>query len=192
MPRPVLQIQRLCALTFCTCALSFCVCALAFGAEAAVATHSGAGVYAGAAPQGHSGRGKAARRSKRRRRAPKRCKSDAAASGDTTGMNADTFDALMRRARAAGAVAVVVRLCVPFRPEGELSDEAARLQRAAIARAQDALLKELRRVRVNSVKRFEYTPFLALTVGAEALLRLRSSPSVAGVTEDAAVQTANE
>jgi hypothetical protein len=107
-------------------------------------------------------------------------------------MSKETFDALMRRARSAGSVAVIVRLCVPFRPEGEMSDESARLQRSAIARAQDALLKELRRERVGSVKRFQSTPYLALTADARALLRLRSSSSVADVTEDEALPAANQ
>lgn len=106
-------------------------------------------------------------------------------------MREETFDALLRRARAGGPVAVIVRLCVPFRPEGGMSDEAARLQRSAIARAQDALLEELRRERVGSVKRFESTPYLALTADARALLRLRSSPAVADLTEDAAIPAAS-
>ncbi|MET0646342.1 MAG: hypothetical protein ABW208_06950 [Pyrinomonadaceae bacterium] len=107
-------------------------------------------------------------------------------------MSKETFDALMRGALKAGSVAVVVKLCVPFRPEGELSDEAARLQRAAIARAQDTLLEELRRERVGALKRFATTPYLALHVDARALLRLRSSPSVADVTEDSAMPAASQ
>lgn len=106
-------------------------------------------------------------------------------------MDKDRFDALMRKAREAGSVAVVVRLCVPYRPEGELSDEAARLQHAAIKRAQDALLAELRRTRVGAVKRFEFTPFIALTADIEVLRRLRTSRFVADVTEDGAVPAAS-
>jgi len=105
-------------------------------------------------------------------------------------MNTDRFEDLLARAKENGSVQLVVRLCVPFRPEGELSDRDARRQRAAIARAQDALLKELRGARVSNVKRYEYTPFVALTADAQALRRLRASRTVADVTEDTAVPAA--
>jgi hypothetical protein len=105
-------------------------------------------------------------------------------------MSTDKFEALLVRTRESGSVQVVVRLCVPFRPEGELSDAAARRQRADIARAQDSLLKELRGARISNVKRYEYTPFVALAVDAEALLRIRSSRSVADVSEDTALPAA--
>jgi hypothetical protein len=103
----------------------------------------------------------------------------------------DKFEALLSRARAGGPVQVIVRLCVAFRPEGELSDAAARRQRASIARAQDSLLKELRGARVRRVRKFIYTPFVAMTADAAALLRLRSSAAVANVEEDAALPAAS-
>lgn len=105
-------------------------------------------------------------------------------------MNADDFEALLVRTKETGTVQVIVRLCVPFRPEGELSAAAARRQRADIARSQDALLRELRGARASNVKRYESTPFIALAVDAESLRRLRSSRSVADVTEDAALPAA--
>jgi hypothetical protein len=107
-------------------------------------------------------------------------------------MSTDKFEELSARARAQGSIDVIVKLCVPFRPEGELSDADARRQRDAIARAQDALIKELRGERVAHVKRYEYTPFIALEVDASALRRLRSSASVAEVTEDAAIPAASQ
>lgn len=107
-------------------------------------------------------------------------------------MNTYKFEELSTRARAQGSVRVIVKLCVPFQPEGELSDADARRQRDAIARAQDALLKELRGGRVAHVKRYEYTPFIALEVDARALSGLRSSASVAEVTEDAAVPATSQ
>jgi hypothetical protein len=106
-------------------------------------------------------------------------------------MGPDKFDMLLARARTEGSVLVIVRLCVPFRPEGELADDAAvRSQRAAIAGAQNALLKELSTRGVGSVKKSEYTPFISMAVDANALLRLKSSAEVADITEDAIVPAA--
>jgi hypothetical protein len=105
-------------------------------------------------------------------------------------MSPDKFDMLLARARTEGSVLVVVRLCVPFRPEGELADAAVRSQRAAIARAQNALLKELPARGVGSVKKSEYTPFISMAVDADALLRLKSAAEVADITEDAIVPAA--
>lgn len=107
-------------------------------------------------------------------------------------MSGERFGQLLARARSAGSVAVIVRLCVEFRPEGELEEAAVRRQRAAIARAQHALLAELSRHRVSSVKRFAYVPYIALAADAGALLRLRASDGVADVTEDASLPAANE
>jgi hypothetical protein len=111
---------------------------------------------------------------------------------ETASMKSDHFDRLLGAARERGQVPVIVRLCLPFRPEGELTAEGVRRQRSAIARSQDALLKGLSGSRVANVRRFEYTPFVALTVGAEALLRLRSSPEVADISEDAVDSPTNE
>jgi hypothetical protein len=103
----------------------------------------------------------------------------------------EVFDSLLERARADGEVAVVVRLCVAFRPEGELGGEAAaRRQRAEIARAQEALLGSLTKFRVTSVKKFEFTPFLSLSVDAGGLLHLKASALVAGIDEDASLPPA--
>jgi hypothetical protein len=82
---------------------------------------------------------------------------------------------------------VIVTLDGDFVPEGELADDAARAeQRRRISAAQDAVLDELKPNRVGNVRRFAYTPQLALTVDAAALERLLRSPRVAAVQEDTA------
>jgi hypothetical protein len=95
-------------------------------------------------------------------------------------------------AQAGGTVAVIVRLCVPFRPEGELSDKAARRQRARIARVQAALMKSLDGFKVSSVRRYVFTPFVSMSVDDAALLRLRELSVVASVAEDVTLAPAQE
>jgi hypothetical protein len=178
MPRLLLYILLTCAPVFFAGA----------GASATRATNTHA---AGREARGFTASQRHAASRKRVRRAKRKAAKACAASGAAS-MSTDKFEELSARARARGSVSVVVKLCVPFRPEGELSDADARRQRAAIARAQDALLKELRGARVANVKRYEYTPFIALEVDAGALRRLRSSASVAEVTEDAALPAATQ
>ena len=87
---------------------------------------------------------------------------------------------------------VIVRLCLAFRPEGELSDAAARLQRQRISRAQDELVRALRNHKVSAVRRYQFTPFVSMSVDRAALLRLRQLPLVAEVSEDASFAPAQE
>jgi hypothetical protein len=121
--------------------------------------------------------------------APQRCRAAEEAGGSA---GAQSFESLRAGAEAAGAVAVIVRLCVPFRPEGELSDQAARRQRAQIARAQATLMKKLDGFRVSSVRRYVFTPFVSMSVDAAALLRLRGLSVVASVAEDVTLAPAQE
>ncbi|MFL6333278.1 MAG: S8 family serine peptidase [Pyrinomonadaceae bacterium] len=99
-----------------------------------------------------------------------------------------TFDALASKALEDGTVRVIVGLRTNFEPEGELpSRSAAKTQRARLAVAQDALLGELPGLRPESVKRFEFVPYLAFEADAAAVERLRTSPNVAAVFEDVPV-----
>jgi roadblock/LC7 domain-containing protein len=89
--------------------------------------------------------------------------------------------------REEPSTAVVVTLAGNYVPDGELPDEPARLaQRLAIRVAQDAVLAELPASGVRAVRRFAYTPQLALTVDAAALERLLRSQRVAAVQKDTA------
>jgi hypothetical protein len=94
---------------------------------------------------------------------------------------------LVSRIPPGGTLRVIVTLSGSFVPEGQLPDEAARqAQRRAISAAQTAVLDELASTRVSDVRRFAYTPQLALTVDATALERLLRSRRVAAVQEDTA------
>lgn len=94
---------------------------------------------------------------------------------------------LLSRVPPGGSLQVIVTLAGTFVPEGELADESARqVQRRAIRAAQDAVLAELPSSGVHAVRRFVYTPQLALTVDAAALERLLRSQRVAAVQEDTA------
>jgi hypothetical protein len=109
-------------------------------------------------------------------------------SGEGTKPGADPSPTtLVSKIPPGGTLPVIVTLAGAFVPEGELADEPARLaQRRAIKAAQDAVLAELPSSGVRAVRRFAYTPQLALTVDAAALERLLRSQRVAAVQEDTA------
>ncbi len=78
----------------------------------------------------------------------------------------DVIDAL-----AAGRARVIVELALvrEFTPEGELSEQLAQGQRAAIAAAQQDVLDALDASDSRLVRRPTTVPFLALEIGSEAL-----------------------
>jgi len=105
---------------------------------------------------------------------------------------ARNIESLITRAQDEGSIHIIVGLGVSFVPEGKLaSRKAVRSQRRAIARAQKALLKELSRYHVTSVKKFQFTPFIAMQVDAAALRFLRDSSQVASIEEDSQVSPTN-
>ncbi|HSK75999.1 MAG TPA: S8 family serine peptidase [Thermoanaerobaculia bacterium] len=92
---------------------------------------------------------------------------------------------LREKAESQGSVRVLVRVGGGFAPEGRLDNaQAIESQRRAIDTAQDAVLDQLDRVDVKLNARFEYIPFLALTVDADALDRLAALPEVSGIAEE--------
>ncbi|HSF40627.1 MAG TPA: S8 family serine peptidase, partial [Thermoanaerobaculia bacterium] len=92
---------------------------------------------------------------------------------------------LREKAASQGSVRVLVRVGAVFAPEGRLDNaQAIESQRRAIDTAQDAVLDQLDRVDAKVNARFEYIPFLALTVDAEALDRLAALPEVSGIAEE--------
>lgn len=80
---------------------------------------------------------------------------------------------LLDQVRQEGSLAVIVTLAVS--PEKQ-----------QIAQAQTALLDELGKFDVRNVRRFTYTPLLALVVDEPALRHLLGSPRVAAIQEDTA------
>lgn len=101
------------------------------------------------------------------------------------GTNDDEMESLVAKARSQGPVKIIVTLCVDFVPEGDLAnDQKVREQRQAIARTQKKLLKKLSAYKVNGVKKYQFTPLLAMQVNAAALSFLKTSSLVAGIEED--------
>ncbi len=84
----------------------------------------------------------------------------------------------VREAIQSGRARVVVELALPggFTPVGELTEERARAQGDAIAAAQQAVLAELSGLDAQLMRRSRTTPFLALAIGPDALMRLRAMP----------------
>ena len=88
---------------------------------------------------------------------------------------------------ATGPARVIIELHLEggFAPEGDLTADAVRAQRAAIAAVQDAVLSELGEGGVRVTRRHETIPFLALEISAPALARLQAMPDrVARILED--------
>lgn len=101
------------------------------------------------------------------------------------------MESLIARAERQRELRVIVRLCVDFVPEGELSsDRKVQNQRRLIAQTQARLLKSLARYKVELVSKYEYAPLLAVRVNAAALRSLTKSSLVAGIEEDVEVPSA--
>lgn len=97
------------------------------------------------------------------------------------------FAELAKKASGGKTVRVIVgvRLPVAYRSEGFLKrQEDTDAQRGLIAQAQQSLLNRLSANNRESVKRFQYIPYLAMTVTAEELEQLQNSPEVFQIQED--------
>lgn len=98
---------------------------------------------------------------------------------------------LLETAREQGSVRVIVGLDVPFQPEGDLPDEqAVQAQRQAIAAAQDRLLQRMAPFAISNVSRYEFIPFVAMTVDEPALRNLIANPEVQSIEDDTPVSPA--
>ncbi len=85
---------------------------------------------------------------------------------------------------ARGHARVIVGLAGAFTPEGMLQARDRAQQRAAIAAAQERVLARLEDLPVETVKRFRFTPAVAMEVDADGLRAIAASPDVAYVEED--------
>ena len=99
---------------------------------------------------------------------------------------------LVAKAQSEGGVRLIVRLNVSTQPESDLPDlTAIDGQRHAIASTQNRLLQSLEMNVIgfdaSSVRRFEFIPFLALTVDSIGLSELEQSADVLDIQEDRAV-----
>jgi subtilisin family serine protease len=93
--------------------------------------------------------------------------------------------AAVATARTRGSVRVIVALNVAFTAESFLGVSGVQSQRASIARAQSAVLGQMLRTRLATVRRFSSIPYLALEVDEGDLQTLAASPDVIGMQLDA-------
>jgi len=91
---------------------------------------------------------------------------------------------LFKKAASDGTVLVLVGLKAPWRPEGPLSEEMVRVQRKAIAAAQNYLLAELGTTEHRVTRLYKRIPGIALEVGVDALNVLAKSVAVTNVLQD--------
>jgi len=104
------------------------------------------------------------------------------------GANAFTqLDSLVVKAQAKGQVPVILRLKMNFKAEGNLSAPGVFAQRNAIAEARVAVIQSLVGMNATNVKKYQYVPYLAVTVNATALRALAKNPMVIDISEDVVV-----
>lgn len=96
---------------------------------------------------------------------------------------------LLDRARAAGRIAVIIRLRIEMAPESALGPREIQSQRARLAGIQQQVLDRLGHTpddgeRARGVKRFTLVPALALQADVSDLEKLFADPFVLDVSED--------
>ncbi|MBK7897638.1 MAG: S8 family serine peptidase [Candidatus Promineifilaceae bacterium] len=95
---------------------------------------------------------------------------------------------LAAQAQEAGTVRVIVQLDLPFRPEGDLDNaQAARIQQMNIDGLQQGVVNALADTNAQVVAAFQYIPYMALELDANALEALASLPQVVAIQEDVPV-----
>lgn len=100
------------------------------------------------------------------------------------------YSSLVARAQSAGNVRVIARLDMPFVPDGQLSAKEAIDQQVRISRMQDQLCAALSKYNVRGIKRFKYTPYIAMEADATTLRALISNSLVLSLEEDTPVPPA--
>jgi subtilisin len=94
------------------------------------------------------------------------------------------FRKLREKAQKKGTVSVIVRVRAAFRPEGQIMNAAEALaQRKVIEEAQDQMLSWLRYV-PSALKRYEYVPYIAVSVDAAGLEQLQASSEALDISEN--------
>lgn len=103
-------------------------------------------------------------------------------------MSTEKDQELVDRVRTRGQLRVIVRMAIPYAPEGELSSGQVLDQRARIEATQDQVIASLRQrgetIFDESVRRFRFVPGMALTVSESMLELLQEHPLVLSVVED--------
>jgi len=102
------------------------------------------------------------------------------------GQNVTTnFKSLMDKANKEGKIQVIVRLNLPFSPEGNLKNDVHRMnQQQSINQTQDLVERSLSHNNVDHMKRFKHVPFMAMRLDSTTLRSLNSSRLISGIYED--------
>jgi subtilisin family serine protease len=96
-----------------------------------------------------------------------------------------SLTAMLTSVETEGSVRVIVGLSAAFQPEGSLrSLGELQSQQAAIAGAQDGLLRRMSGFGATAIKRYTSIPFLAMEVNAAGLQYLLAEPGVVTIQED--------
>jgi len=95
------------------------------------------------------------------------------------------FDRLTQKARQEGTVKIIIGFEFDkYRLDAELNDSQQARQRGNIKEKQAGLLNRLRDFDVKSVRQFDYIPFMAMEVSANALEVLRESAEITFIQEN--------
>ena len=97
------------------------------------------------------------------------------------------YSRLLTVAETAGSVRILVKLNMPFVPDGQLSPKQSEEQQRYISKMQDQLCTVLVQHDVQGIKRFKYTPYMAMRVNAAALKVLISSSFVSSIEAESAM-----
>ena len=99
----------------------------------------------------------------------------------------NVYDGLVSKVRERGSISVIVALKIDnFKPEGELSEPAVMKQRAEIKRLQEGLLTGMASFNISDVVKYQFIPYIAMTVDETALMHLINSPDVQSLNENKA------
>ncbi|OPX97210.1 MAG: Subtilisin E precursor [Syntrophorhabdus sp. PtaB.Bin006] len=96
------------------------------------------------------------------------------------------YQQIHSKAQSKGTVKIIVKVRAPFTPESTLKEKDMHDQRAMTAQVQDQLIAELEGAghKPADVYKYQYVPYIAMTVDSAALDALLSSSDVETVEED--------
>ena len=95
-----------------------------------------------------------------------------------TSFKTNLYETLQQKAQQDGSVRVIIRLNVPFVPEGELSAPSVQGQRSGIAQVQEAVATSLESFNANVLRQYKYVPLMVVTVDSSGLADLAANPDV--------------
>ncbi|MEO5360514.1 MAG: S8 family serine peptidase [Nitrospirota bacterium] len=94
------------------------------------------------------------------------------------------YEKLAAQADRRGSVRIIVKVDAVFRPTSSLTETEAAVQQSAIARAQERVMGQLASVNVISHYKYQFIPYIAMTVDRNALDAVLAIAEVTSVEED--------